>query len=83
MLTFLVYIGRKVMSMWLGNTKVHELYTLGCGMYVCWLGLRVSTLLWSWIPKGWASISKKLKELLIIVSVTFKVFFMKELFFEN
>lgn len=60
------------MSLWLGNTKIHELYTLGCGMYICWLALRVATLLWSWIPKGWASISKKLKELMFIVSIEFK-----------
>lgn len=66
MLTVPVFLGRKLMSLWMGSTKVHELYTVACGLYVCWLSLRVFTLLWNWIPKGWAIISAKIKEWMII-----------------
>ncbi|XP_042908641.1 E3 ubiquitin-protein ligase MARCHF6 isoform X2 [Parasteatoda tepidariorum] len=66
MITVPVYVGRKLMSLWLGSTKVHELYTIGCGLYVCWIILRVCTLLWSWIPRGWNTVSAKLKEWILI-----------------
>ncbi|XP_035209314.1 E3 ubiquitin-protein ligase MARCHF6-like isoform X2 [Stegodyphus dumicola] len=66
MITVPVFVGRKLMSLWLGSIKVHELYTIGCGLYVCWIMLRVLTLLWSWIPRGWNTISSKLKEWLTI-----------------
>ncbi|GFX76384.1 e3 ubiquitin-protein ligase MARCHF6 [Trichonephila clavipes] len=66
MITVPVFVGRKLMSLWLGNAKVHELYTIGCGLYVCWIMLRICTLLWSWIPRGWNTISSKMKEWLTI-----------------
>ncbi|XP_054719547.1 E3 ubiquitin-protein ligase MARCHF6-like isoform X2 [Uloborus diversus] len=66
MITVPAFVGRKIMALWLGNTRVHELYTIGCGMYVWWIVLRICTLLWSWIPKGWSTISAKLSEWLTI-----------------
>ncbi|KAG8180465.1 hypothetical protein JTE90_001997 [Oedothorax gibbosus] len=71
MITVPVFVGRRLMSIWLGEgTKIHELYTLGCGLYVCWVGLRLCTLLWSWIPRGWATISAKIKEW---ITISFKM----------
>ncbi|KAL4235038.1 E3 ubiquitin-protein ligase march6 [Mactra antiquata] len=61
-----VFFGRKLMSLWMGDAKIHELYTAACGLYVCWLMLRVGTVLYNWIPQGTAAILNKLKEWLIL-----------------
>ncbi|XP_041375877.1 E3 ubiquitin-protein ligase MARCHF6-like [Gigantopelta aegis] len=57
-----VFIGRRLMSVWMGDSKIHELYTAACGLYICWLTLRIGTVLYNWIPKGSSVILKKLKE---------------------
>ncbi|XP_076448811.1 E3 ubiquitin-protein ligase MARCHF6-like isoform X2 [Babylonia areolata] len=57
-----VFIGRQLMSLWMGDSRIHELYTAACGLYICWLVLRVSTVLYNWIPQGGAVIAHKLKE---------------------
>ena len=57
------------MSLWMGEAKIHELYTAACGLYVCWLTLRIGTVLYNWIPQGTAAILNKLKEWLILVSL--------------
>lgn len=64
---FLVYMGRKLMSVWMGNTKIHELYTSACGLYSCWLTLRAVTILTNWIPQGWRAIMKKLQTWIVLV----------------
>ncbi|CAL1539973.1 unnamed protein product [Lymnaea stagnalis] len=56
-----VFIGRQLMWLWVGDTKIHELYTAGCGLYICWLCLRVSTVIAGWYLQGWAIIKAKLK----------------------
>lgn len=56
------------MSLWMGEAKIHELYTAACGLYVCWLMLRIGTVLYNWIPQGTAAILNKLKQWLILVS---------------
>ncbi|XP_052230850.1 E3 ubiquitin-protein ligase MARCHF6-like isoform X2 [Dreissena polymorpha] len=61
-----VFFGRKLMSLWMGEAKIHELYTAACGLYVCWLLLRIGTVLYNWIPQGTAAILNKLKEWLIL-----------------
>ena len=55
------------MSLWMGDAKIHELYTAACGLYVCWLLLRIGTVLYNWIPQGTAAILNKLKEWLMLV----------------
>ena len=55
------------MSLWMGEAKIHELYTAACGLYICWLMLRIGTVLYNWIPQGTAVILNKLKEWLILV----------------
>ncbi|PVD21136.1 hypothetical protein C0Q70_19302 [Pomacea canaliculata] len=57
-----VFIGRQLMSVWMGNSRIHELYTAACGLYICWLVLRIATVLYNWIPQGGAVIAHKLKE---------------------
>lgn len=56
------------MSLWMGGAKVHELYTAACGLYVCWLCLRIGTVLYNWIPQGTAAIINKLREWVELVS---------------
>lgn len=50
------------MSLWMGDAKIHELYTAACGLYVCWMILRISTVLYNWIPQGTSAILNKIKE---------------------
>ncbi|CAI9714795.1 E3 ubiquitin-protein ligase MARCH6-like [Octopus vulgaris] len=71
-----VFIGRKIMAIWMGDAKVHELYTAACGLYMCWLLLRIATVLYNWIPQGTAVIMKKLKEwaILALESLTIATF---------
>ncbi|XP_059140902.1 E3 ubiquitin-protein ligase MARCHF6-like [Physella acuta] len=56
-----VFLGRQLMWLWVGDTKIHELYTAGCGLYICWLCLRVSTVIAGWYLQGWTIIKAKLK----------------------
>ena len=56
-----VFMGRQLMWLWVGDTKIHELYTAGCGLYICWLCLRVSTVVAGWYLQGWAIIKAKLR----------------------
>lgn len=71
-----VFIGRKLMGLWMGDAKIHELYTAACGLYICWLLLRIATVLYNWIPQGTAVIIKKLKEwaILALESLTIATF---------
>lgn len=76
-LTLPVWIGRRIMSLWLvggpppnpsvsepaaqAGIKVHELYTAACGTYLCWLAARAGALLLSWLPQGRAAMVERLK----------------------
>ncbi|XP_052816419.1 E3 ubiquitin-protein ligase MARCHF6-like isoform X3 [Mya arenaria] len=68
-----VYFGRNLMSVWMGDAKVHELYTAACGLYVCWLMLRIGTVMYNWIPQGTAAILNKLKEWILLALKTLLV----------
>lgn len=68
MLTIPVFLGRKLMSLWMGGSKVHELYTAACGLYACWLILRCAVVLANWFPKGWNAIAAKMAEWMAITS---------------
>ncbi|XP_013384428.2 E3 ubiquitin-protein ligase MARCH6 [Lingula anatina] len=57
-----VFFGRMLMSLWMGSVRIHELYTAACGLYVCWVVLRLGAVLYQWIPQGWAAIMTKVKE---------------------
>lgn len=61
-LTLPVLVGRQCMYLALGDTKVHELYTGACGLYLCLLGIRGITLLASWIMLGWTQVIERLRQ---------------------
>ncbi|KAL2085385.1 hypothetical protein ACEWY4_018705 [Coilia grayii] len=74
-LTLPVFAGRWLMSFWTGSSKIHELYTAACGLYVCWLSIRGITLLLAWMPQGRRVILLKVQEwsLMIVKSVVVAV----------
>lgn len=58
----LVYLGRCMMSIWMGETKVHELYTAACGLYTCWVTLRAGSVIYNWVPQGYTAILSRIQE---------------------
>ncbi|GJQ73409.1 hypothetical protein Trydic_g13773 [Trypoxylus dichotomus] len=85
-LTLPVWLGRKVMALWLVGApppshqitatvaqtgiKVHELYTAACGTYLCWLAARAISLILSWLPQGRAAMLARLKQWCILGAKT-------------
>ncbi|XP_078720049.1 E3 ubiquitin-protein ligase MARCHF6-like [Lampetra fluviatilis] len=70
-----VLAGRWLMSFWTGETRIHELYTAACGLYVCWVAARAITISAAWLPQGRTVLLQKVKEwsLLLIKSVVVAV----------
>lgn len=66
MLTLPVIIGRKLISLWMGDARIHELNTAACGLYAGLISLRLFMLVASWLPRGWGAILRKLREGLLI-----------------
>jgi len=58
------------MGVWTGDSKVHELYTVACGLYACWVVLRTAMILYTWIPQGWRAIFNKIAEWTILVCIS-------------
>jgi len=48
-------LGRQTIYMLTGHQQTHELYTMACGLYLCWLTLRLSFLFAEYIPWGWST----------------------------
>uniref|UniRef100_A0A3B4X2U5 E3 ubiquitin-protein ligase MARCHF6 n=1 Tax=Seriola lalandi dorsalis TaxID=1841481 RepID=A0A3B4X2U5_SERLL len=72
-LTLPVFTGRWLMSFWTGNSKIHELYTAACGLYVCWLSIRGVTVLLAWMPQGRTVIMRKVQEWTLMILKTLVV----------
>ncbi|KAM9712920.1 E3 ubiquitin-protein ligase MARCHF6-like [Menidia menidia] len=72
-LTLPVFTGRWLMSFWTGNSKIHELYTAACGLYVCWLSIRGVTVLLAWMPQGRNVIMRKVQEWTFMILKTLVV----------
>uniref|UniRef100_A0A667WZK1 E3 ubiquitin-protein ligase MARCHF6 n=1 Tax=Myripristis murdjan TaxID=586833 RepID=A0A667WZK1_9TELE len=72
-LTLPVFTGRWLMSFWTGNSKIHELYTAACGLYVCWLSIRGVTVLLAWMPQGRTVIMLKVQEWTLMILKTLVV----------
>lgn len=66
-LTLPVFLGRKLMTIWTGEAKIHELYTVAWGLYTCWVMIRIMIIVASWIPLGWNAISARLKRWTLMV----------------
>lgn len=63
-----MFVGRWLMSFWMGSALVHELYTAASGLYVCWLSIRAATVLLSWMPQGRTVIMIKVHEWTLMVT---------------
>ncbi|XP_061778026.1 E3 ubiquitin-protein ligase MARCH6 [Nerophis ophidion] len=72
-LTLPVFTGRWLMSFWTGSSKIHELYTAACGLYVCWLSIRGITVLLAWMPQGRTIIMLKVQEWTLMILKTLVV----------
>uniref|UniRef100_A0A667WWL7 RING-type E3 ubiquitin transferase n=1 Tax=Myripristis murdjan TaxID=586833 RepID=A0A667WWL7_9TELE len=68
-----LFTGRWLMSFWTGNSKIHELYTAACGLYVCWLSIRGVTVLLAWMPQGRTVIMLKVQEWTLMILKTLVV----------
>lgn len=56
-----MWVGRKLLNLWHGGVKIHEIYTCAWGLYACWLTIRLVTVVVSWIPQGRSAFVTKLK----------------------
>ncbi|XP_041455320.1 E3 ubiquitin-protein ligase MARCHF6-like [Lytechinus variegatus] len=66
-MTVPVFIGRHVMGLWMGQgAVVHELYTGACGLYICWLVLRLGSVMMTWVPQGVELFLVKVQEYAIL-----------------
>uniref|UniRef100_A0A3Q3GER8 E3 ubiquitin-protein ligase MARCHF6 n=1 Tax=Labrus bergylta TaxID=56723 RepID=A0A3Q3GER8_9LABR len=72
-LTLPVCAGRWLMSFWMGNAMIHELYTAASGLYVCWLSIRAATVMLSWMPQGRNVIMVKVHEWTLMILKTLVV----------
>uniref|UniRef100_A0A3B4B6X3 RING-type E3 ubiquitin transferase n=1 Tax=Periophthalmus magnuspinnatus TaxID=409849 RepID=A0A3B4B6X3_9GOBI len=68
-----LFAGRWLMSFWTGNSKIHELYTAACGLYVCWLSIRGVTVMLAWMPQGRTVIMRKVQEWTFMIFKTLVV----------
>ncbi|RDD45014.1 E3 ubiquitin-protein ligase MARCH6 [Trichoplax sp. H2] len=66
-LTVPVYLGRYLLSLWLGDTAIHELYTVACGLYAVWLICRIITLIVTYMPMQWYAIFDKIRNCVVLV----------------
>merc|ERR1712227_517513 len=68
-LYFPVNVGRAILESLVGqDRKIHEMYTLFLGLFVCWLPLLAITIVSRWAPMGWRIMLKKLGKRLKIGS---------------
>lgn len=56
--------------------RVHEVYTVACGTYVCWAAARGLALALSWLPRGRRAVLDRVKHWAIIGVKAFVAFFL-------
>lgn len=69
-ITIPVCVGRWLISFWMGSATVHEMYTAACGLYVCWIAIRCTTVLLYWMPLGRSAFMFKFHEWEVMVVKT-------------
>uniref|UniRef100_A0A1I7XD18 RING-type E3 ubiquitin transferase n=1 Tax=Heterorhabditis bacteriophora TaxID=37862 RepID=A0A1I7XD18_HETBA len=52
-----VLVGRAIIHNLSGYSNVHELYTVGTGLYVCWMSIKFGILAAEWFQRGFAQLS--------------------------
>lgn len=67
-LTLPVTVGKFITGLLMPNVRLHEFYTVGAGLYVCWLVIRGVSLAKTWLPKGWHTIWLSLKNSVILAA---------------
>lgn len=73
-MTVPVFIGRHVMGLWMGQgAVVHELYTGACGLYICWLVLRLGSVMMTWVPHGLELLMVKVREYALLVGYSYAI----------
>jgi E3 ubiquitin-protein ligase MARCH6 len=66
---FPVRVGREILGYLVGtDRKIHEMYTLFLGLFVCWLPLLAATVISRWAPMGRKILFKRLQKKLKIAS---------------
>lgn len=61
-----VTIGRFFIYKITGLSNVHELYTVGAGLYICWMSAKVAHVVCEWLNRGGAHLWNVLKNSLVI-----------------
>uniref|UniRef100_A0A672H602 E3 ubiquitin-protein ligase MARCHF6 n=1 Tax=Salarias fasciatus TaxID=181472 RepID=A0A672H602_SALFA len=69
-ITMPVFVGRWLISLWMGSATVHEMYTAASGLYVCWIAIRCTTGLVCWMPLGRSGLMFKFHEWEVMVVKT-------------
>lgn len=69
MIIFPCFVGRQTIGLFV-NEQVSELYTIGCGLYLIILNIKIVNLMIKWLPRGWNEISNKLQDALLTITKT-------------
>lgn len=69
MTTVPVFVGRKTISLFVRD-QISDSYSIPCGLYVIILNIKCVNLMVKWLPRGWAEISVRLKDVLLMFAKT-------------
>lgn len=69
MSTVPVFVGRKTISLFV-REPISDSYTIACGLYIIMLNIKSVNLMVKWLPRGWAEISVRLKDVLLMFAKT-------------
>lgn len=65
MSTVPLFVGRKTIGLFVSE-QVSDSYTIACGLYIIMLNIKSVNLMVKWLPRGWAEISVRLKDVLVM-----------------
>uniref|UniRef100_A0AC35TQQ8 RING-CH-type domain-containing protein n=1 Tax=Rhabditophanes sp. KR3021 TaxID=114890 RepID=A0AC35TQQ8_9BILA len=61
-------LGRYICYLGTGSSKMHEFYTFGIGIYMCWLIYKALAVVFEWATKGWTHIVNTIKHYAMIIA---------------